>query len=120
MAISIVQHGSNSAAYTTGSSATLAVTLGSPVTAGNCLVANIWIPIAPQGVGFSGTVTGVTSNGAADNWYMGYIVQDDSPNTVTVWVDPNTAGGFTVIDIPFAFNATASTTNGIAIIADVY
>lgn len=65
------------------------VTLGTPATAGNCLVACIG--------GYDvGAVENVTSAASADHWAAG-VIEDISVTTCEIWVDRNCAGGNTTV-----------------------
>lgn len=116
MSIVEVQHASNLATFTSGTSGTVNVTI-SAATAGNCLVANVNV------VGSAGTpsVSGVKTGSNVENWAKGVEV-DDATNTAcsAIWVDPNTAGGGTTVAVTVAFNATATTTNSVTVMVDAF
>ena len=86
--VAIVQTASN-----TGNAVT--VTLGSPTTASNCLVACV-------ALGSGGSLASVTSiklGGSADNWAQLKAVGDltTGAEQLAVWADPNCAGGQTSV-----------------------
>lgn len=92
---SLVQ--SASASGTSGTS--LAVTLGSPVTAGNCLVACAGATMASV----NPTVSGVTLGGSsADNWAAAETAYSSSDANAAIWADPGCAGGATSVTISLA------------------
>src|SRR5579859_505994 len=114
--VTLVQHAANSGSFNSGTSGTVSV----PITAaapGNCLVAAIRI-VGSNGVP---SVSGVETGSSAENWAMG-VEQDDSGNTAAaaIWVDEDTPGGGTAINVTAAFGATASASNGCAVFVDVY
>jgi hypothetical protein len=115
MAITLVQHSSATAQYTSGSSATPMATFGSNTTAGNCLIAVFSFTNSSS---LSPTLTSVTTNGTAENWAdSGASLPADN---FFMYVDPNTGGGQTVVDVAFAFGGTATTSNSIAIMIDIF
>jgi len=111
-----VQHATNSASFTSGTSGTVTVTI-SAAAAGNCLVAAI------NSSGSNGTpsVSSVKTGSSVENWAKG-VELDDASNTAcaAIWVDPNTAGGGTTVAVTVAFGATASATNTCEVFVDVF
>ena len=91
MAPSVVQQAGNA-----GTGTALTVTLGSPTTAGNCLV----VFACTVGVSANGTVSGITLGGTAGNFAA---VASEGTSTdhaiVTCWADPSCAGGQTSVAI---------------------
>lgn len=95
MAPSLVQ----SQSATGGASSPLTVTLGSPTTAGNCLIVTF--------VGSSATnpsITGITLGGSAGNFAQVLTAGSVSTDacTVQVWADPGCAGGQTAVAVSFS------------------
>jgi len=91
VAVAFVQAASN-----TGTS-TVTVTLGSPTTAGNCLVACI----AMGNASGTASVASVKLGGAADNWSQLKAVGDLAVGAeqLAVWADPSCAGGQTAVAV---------------------
>ena len=84
----------------------LTVTLSSPATAGNCLVACI-------GGHSINVVTAVISSASADNWGTAAAVTASAgAETCEIWADPGCAGGNTTV--------SCSTTNGGLVIMQVF
>ena len=83
-----------------GTNPSVTVTLGSPTTAGNCLV----VAAVTTSVGTATTVSGVTLGGSADNF--GSLYSEGNPATsnsvLTWWADPNCAGGQTSVVVSTA------------------
>jgi hypothetical protein len=73
--------------------AALTITLGSPATAGNCLVACI-------GAWQGSTVAAVTSSASPDHWALGSS-GDLGSGTAEIWADPGCAGGNTTVGVTF-------------------
>lgn len=115
MAISFVQHASNSATFTSGTSATISATFGSNTTAGNCLIACFSID---WGDNLSPTLSSVTTNGTAENWADSGASLPG--NGFYVYVDPNTGGSQKIVHINFAFGGTASASNSFGIAVDTF
>lgn len=88
---SLVQQASNSSTGST--SDTVTVTLGSPTTAGNCLVA-LW---SMFGDSASPTTAAFTLGGAADNWAQATASLATAALDAGIHIDPNCAGGQTSI-----------------------
>jgi hypothetical protein len=101
VAIAFVQHASNTASVTSGTSSTLAATFSASTIAGNCLFATITIATA-NGTS-AATISSVTSNGAAEHWASEVsAVQNPGlggATTTAIWADPNTTGGQTIVDV---------------------
>lgn len=119
MAIQVVQHASNTATYTSGTTGQLQVTFGSPTTAGNCLVACI---TAYEGPTDTLVISSVTTNGAAENWVSAASLGGTAGegDQYSIYVNPNTSGSQTIIDINVTFGFTASTSNSACILSDIY
>lgn len=88
MAPSLVQVASNAASATS-----VTVTLGSPTTSGNCLVALI----ADSADTTNGTPSTVTLGGSAGNWAQSAIWSANAHAVAAGWADPNCAGGQTSV-----------------------
>lgn len=93
MTATLVQ--SKSATGTSGTS--LTVTLNSPTTAGNCLIACAGTVDATNP-----TISGITLGGSAGNWASGNTAYNNSYINAGIWIDPNCAGGQTSVVISFA------------------
>jgi hypothetical protein len=91
MAPSLVQVAANAV-----SASSLTVTLSSPTTAGNCLVALI----TSCADSVNGTISGITLGGSADNWAQSAIEGNSADHAIaTGWADPSCAGGQTSVVI---------------------
>lgn len=106
MTISILQHATVTVPVTSGTTATASPAFTSETTEGNCLVALISTAVD------SGTpsVTGVTTNGSAENWAS---AESETETTIAhqltaAWVNPGTAGGQTVIDVALSYTSSLS------------
>ena len=103
MSISLVQVAQN---HSSTLAHGLTVTLSSPATAGNCLVACI-------GGHSTNVVEAVTSSASADNWgTVGTVTASAAQETCEIWTDPDCAGGNTTV--------TCTVTNTGLIIMQVY
>jgi hypothetical protein len=111
-----VQHASQVESFTSGTSGVVTVDI-SAAGEGNTLVASV------SAVGSAGTpsVTAVETGSEAENWAEGIAV-DDTANTAcaAVWVDSGTAGGGTSVAVTVAFGATATATDSVAVLVDVF
>jgi len=88
---SLVQVASNAASATS-----VTVTLGSPTTAGNCLV----VLYGDSADTANATPSGITLGGAADNWAQVAIEGNSGDHAVSAgWADPGCAGGQTSVVI---------------------
>lgn len=115
MAITVVQHASNTATHTSGTSATDTATFASNLTAGNCVVACI----STGSVFTAVSVTSVTTNGSAENWSQA-VGDPFSSGANYIYVNPNTGGGQKIIDVNWAFGGTVSSTNTASIVIEIY
>lgn len=80
----------------TVTSGNLTVTLSSPTTGGNCLVALI----GSCADSVNGTISGITLGGAADNWAQSAIEGSGGDHAISSgWADPNCAAGQTSVVI---------------------
>jgi hypothetical protein len=115
----IVQNASATAAISSGSSTTTTATFSTSTTNGNCLVACIY-PAAP--FGGTTTITSVTTNGSAENWASAVQQVDTAGggDIVAIWVNPNTGGSQTVIDVNWSYTGTPSSTNQGFILIDIF
>lgn len=97
MAISLVQAPvSNSGSTGT----TLTLTLGTPATAGNCLVVVI---TTHNGSTVNPTISGVTLGGSADNFASLFSTGSATDESISAfWTDPNCAGGQTSVVVSFS------------------
>lgn len=81
---------------------TLTLTLGTPTTAGNCLVVCI---STHTGSTTNPSITGVTLGGAADNFasifQTGSTSSSAAESITAIWADPNCAGGQTSVVVTF-------------------
>jgi hypothetical protein len=111
--IAVVQHASATAAFTSGTTGTVAPAFTSNVTAGNCLVAIFSV----NGATATPTVTSVTTNGTAENWVL---AKADADGFIFFYVDANSGGGQKIIDVNLAFGFTATTSNSACVTADIY
>lgn len=115
MAITVVQHASNAEQFTSGTSGTINATFGSNTTAGNCLIA---VFSQDNSSTLSPTLSSVTTNGSSENWAdSGASFAGDG---FFLYIDPNTGGSQTIIDVTFAFGGTATTSNSLAIVLDTF
>ena len=91
MAPSLIQVASNTASATS-----VTVTLGSPSTGGNTLVALI----GDSGDSLSGTPSSITLGGSADNWAQSAVQGSSGDHAVVAgWADPGCANGQTSVVI---------------------
>lgn len=119
MAITLVQHGSNTGSFSTGTTGTVTVTMGASITAGSCLVACTG---AAGGTG-ANAVTGIKTNTNAENW-AAILTALENPGigatcSGAIWADPNTGGGTTSVVVSFSLTGAASTTK-VAALVDVF
>src|ERR1700677_1484791 len=112
MAISVVQHASGSATFSSGATGTATATFGSNITPGNCVVAIIGV----EGGFGNFTLTSVTTNGAADNWSQALV---DGDTITFFYVNPNSVGGQTVVDVNFSLTGL-STSVTMGVLIDLY
>lgn len=104
MTVTLVQ---SAAGQGTGTSKT--VTLGSPTTAGNCLV----VLVAAQASTSPGSVSGVTLGGSADNFAsLGVTAGSGTQPKCDAWADPDCAGGQTAVAVS---TSGATGTAGVAV-----
>lgn len=91
MAPSLVQVAANAA-----SAASVTVTLGSPTTGANTLVALFGTSANSS----NGSPSGITLGGSADNWAQSAIQGSSGDHAISAgWADPNCAGGQTSVVI---------------------
>jgi hypothetical protein len=104
MALSLVQSASNTGGV---GSSSVTVTLGSPTTAGNCLVVSVGTLDGVTPV----TVSGITLGGAAGNFAQAAGLTETDSISVSVdcetWTDQNCAGGQTSIVVTLSNTVTA-------------
>ena len=112
----VVQHASTTATYTTGTTGTAAPAFGSNTTAGNCLFACITTLTINDGQ----SITSVTTNGTAENWASAVAISNTQDLPVAIWANPQTGGGQKTVDISWSFNATATTSNSMVLLVDIY
>jgi hypothetical protein len=98
--------------FTSGTTGTSSPTYVSNTTAGSCLLAAISFYSD-----FATTITSVTTNGTAENWVFLY---EDADTYVQWWINPDTAGGQTIIDINVSFGGTATTSNSVTVLARLW
>jgi hypothetical protein len=109
MAITVVQ---SKTGVTASGGTTLTITLSSPTTAGNCLVACIGVAQAAAG---SHTVSGVTLGGSAGFFASAVAKSVTGSSDAAIWTDQNCAGGQTAVVITLAVSVVSG-----ALMADVY
>lgn len=84
------------AAVGSAAASSTTVTLPSPTTHGNCLIALI----GDSANTANGTPSGITLGGSADNWTQAAIMGTSGDHAIVAgWVDPNCAGGQTSVVI---------------------
>jgi hypothetical protein len=93
-------------------------TLGTPTTAGNCLV---YVIITETGTNVTMTVTGATLGGSAGNFAQAISKQSGFASSATqfvaIWVDRNCAGGQTAVAVAGTnLNIGAGTDNGYVVL----
>lgn len=119
MAITLVQHGSNTGSFSTGTTGSVTVTMGSSITAGSCLVAGVGVA---GGTG-ANAVTGIKTNTNAENWAAVLTALENPGIGATcsgaIWADPATAGGTTSVVVSFSLTGAASTTK-VAALVDIF
>jgi hypothetical protein len=102
MTISLVQSASSSTLVTN----TITVTLGSPTTAGNCLI----VAEGASGTVTNPTVTGITLGGVADNFGTNPLIRIGDPALsdafTEIWADTNCAGGKTSVVLTYSGSPT--------------
>jgi hypothetical protein len=101
MAPVLVQSASNQG----GGTSPLTVTLGSPTTAGNCIIVCFSSSSSPT----NPSVTGITLGGSAGNFAQAATAGSVSTDSCTTqqWADPNCAGGQTAVAVSFSPAATS-------------
>ena len=114
--IIVVQHASATAQYTSGTSATTTVSFPNNITPGNGVVA-CFTTATPND---TQSVTSVTTNGAAENWFQAAAVSAAANCPAAIWVDPDSPGGQNTVDINWSFGTTLSTSLSGAILVDIY
>jgi len=112
MTLSVLQHASTTAQFTSGTTGTASPAFGSNTTAGSCLVACVstWTAGTP-------TISSVTTNGTAENWAQGGV---DAASITFLWLDPNTGGGQKTIDVNVSFGTTSTTSDSSVILVDIF
>lgn len=118
MAVTLVQHTSATAQFTSGTSGTITATFGSNTAVGNCLVAAF--SVGCDGTHFLVTVSSVKTGANAENWALAVSQTGDAFAQAFIYVDPSTGGGATQVNVTIAFGATASTSESLCILVDVY
>lgn len=111
---SVLQHASAVQSYTSGTSGTITPAFASNTTAGSCLAACISVSVS---VNATPVVTSVTTNGSAENWAQS---AEDADETVFIWTGPATAGGQQAIPVAFTFGQTATTSDTVSAMADIF
>jgi hypothetical protein len=110
--LAVVQHASNTAQFTSGTSGTATATFTNNTAKGNCLVACFTVLAAS---GTAGNISSVTTNGQPDNWGAALT------SNAFMYVDPNSAGGQKIVKIGLTFTGTAlSTSQSVAILIDIF
>lgn len=118
MAITLVQHASSTAQFTSGTSGTITATFASNATSGNCLVA--CFSGFARSASFSLTVSSVTTNGTAENWAVAASATTSAHAPAWIYADPNTGGGQNAINVNISFGATATSAAGVSACLDIY
>lgn len=113
MTIAVVQHAGTPTAFTSGTTGTSSQSFAANTTAGNCLVAVFSL----GGATATPTVVSVTTNGVAENWVL---AKADADGFIYWYVNENTAGGQKIIDIALAFGFTATTSNSVCVVPDIF
>jgi hypothetical protein len=119
VAISVLQHITASTNATSGTTATGFPTFTNPLTAGSTVV----LVVNMAGSQSQGSVTLVTTNGAAENWAQAAAGTADTSNGYLqnfIWVNPDTAGGQTTIDMHYAWSTTLSAADNAVVRVDAY
>ena len=114
-----IQHASIVATPTSGTTATASPVFSSPLTAGNAVVACITV----LGSAATPTITSVKTGTLAENWVLakaGTAETTQGHLHVEGWVNPNTGGGGTTINVAVSFSATLSSSNNGCILVDIY
>ena len=115
--MTLVQHASNQAVFSSGTTGSVTVTLGSAAGAGSALVACIGITSASA----APTVANVKTGANAENWAKGVGASDATFGIDSeIWVDPNTAGGGTTVVVTVNFGQTATATKQTVVQVDVF
>jgi hypothetical protein len=116
--ISVLQHASTTKSLTSGTTGTASPAFSSALTAGSAVVACVTV----LGSLATPTISSVTTNGTAELWVHGISGTAETAagdQTDQIWVNPNTGGGQTIIDINCSFSATLSSSDNAVILVDI-